>query len=204
MADSSINVTEGSGKRLQTYDHTVSSVLVQRQAVVLGEQPLASYLAGASGVSTATANSHLLQIMAGSSSNVRIRRIELWQQVMATTAAIMQVSIVRLSTAGTGGGAVSVNNLDAADAAAGATAMSLPTAKGTEPGTLINAGVYMMQTVAASAQLAGPSLVWDFDGLRFKSLVIAAGTSNGIALKNVTAIAAGTVHINVWLSETAW
>ena len=63
---------------------------------------------------------------------------------------------------------------------------------------------YMMQTVGASAQLNEPILVWDFDRPRSKPLIIAAGTTNGIAIKNVTAVAAGTVYFNVWLDETSF
>lgn len=183
--------------------YTENSQTVQDEKVILGEQYLASYMIVAD-ASTATVNSHLIQIMAGASLRVRVRRIEIHQLVMATTAAIMSVGFYRLTTAGTGGGAVTPGSLDPADAASGATAMTLPTGKGTE-GTLIAAvAPYMMQTVGASAQLDQPIVVLDFDRLRSKPLIIAAGTTNGLAIKNLTAIAGGQVRIDVWIDEASW
>jgi hypothetical protein len=47
-------------------------------------------------------------------------------------------------------------------------------------------------------------LVLDFDGNRLKPIHVASGTSNGIALKNITARAAATALITVWFDETSW
>lgn len=204
MADSSINVTEGSGKRLQTYDVTVSSVIVQRQAVVLGEQPLASYIVGsASTISLATAGSHLIQIMAGAGNRIRLRRIEIYQIAAATAVTMGTFVLYRLSTAGTGGTSLAPVALNPADAAADATGMILPTAKGTENGAIVAGTMIAYQTLATGAAPA-PSLVWEFDRPRSGPIQIAAGTSNGIAIKNITAIAGATVTVNVWLDETSW
>lgn len=205
MGDSSINVTEGSGKRLQTYDHTVGGTLVQRQAVVLGEQPLESYvLATYTNISTATANSHLVQLMAGAGNRQRIRRIEMYQTVAATTATLMNVQVWRVTTAGTGGSTFVIPPLDASGTAVDGTGMSLPSSKGTEWCIITVGSVYMMQTIAASAQLSQPSLVFDFDRHRSKPLITNAGTSNGIVVKNTTAVAGASVVFNIWFDEAAW
>jgi hypothetical protein len=202
VAESIVNVTEGSGKKLHTFNRTIGANSVEDEVTINGEQYLASYLGTDPAATTATVNSHLYQVMAGASLKVRIRRIEIWQQVMATTAVMMQVSLVRLSTAGTGGTAITPSALDPADAAAGATSMQLPTVKGTELLTFAVGSMYMMQTVGASTPLVGPGLVWDFDRPRSKPLIIAAGTTNGIAIKNQTAVAAANVHINIWFDES--
>jgi hypothetical protein len=78
--------------------------------------------------------------------------------------------------------------------------------KGTETGAnaIMNGAIYMMQTLAVSSLIQHPGLVWDFDRPRSKPLIIAAGTTNGICIKNISAVAAGTVHINVWVDESSF
>jgi hypothetical protein len=168
-----------------------------------GEFPYASYLVAASAVSAATANSHLLQVMAGGTNLVRIRRISLEQGANATTAAAMQLQVLRLTTAGTGGTAVTPRPANTADSASGATAMTLATAKGTEGVILIDTIVLMRQAILATGAQADRAFVWEA-GRDRGPIVIAAGTTNGIALKNVTAIAGATVSINLECVETSF
>lgn len=203
MAEATIAVTAGSGTLLHSYTRTIGGNTVHNEAMVLAEPHLASYLVSV-GPSTATANSHLLQIMAGATLKVRIRRIEVHQELLATTATLMDLRLYRLTTAGTGGTAGTLAALDPSESAAGATAMTLPTTKGTEGALLGLQNPYMLQTIGASAPLIQPIALWDFDRLRSKPLVIAAGTSNGIAIKNVDAVAGGGVFINVWLDEATF
>jgi hypothetical protein len=206
MAEAFVNVTEGSGKKLHAWDRTIGANTTLDEYVLLGENGLPSYTVSTSSTSTATAASHVLQIMAGATNKVRIRRIEIHQQVMATTVLNLQWQILRLGTAGTGGTAITPMALDSADAAAGCTAMTLPTVKGTETGAnaIVNGTLYMMQTLAVSALTLNPGLVWDFDRPRSKPIIIPAGTTNGICIKNISAVAAGTVNINVWLDESSF
>jgi len=200
MAESLVAVTQGSGKNLHTWNRTIGANSVEDEYVLLGENGLASYMIVAQ-MSTATADSHLLQIMAGASLKVRVRRIEITQLTLATTVTLMDVALLRLTSAGTGGTAVTPQVLDTADGASGATGMKLPTAKGTEGGNPGRSTMYMMQTLGVSATLGQPGLVWDFDRPRSKPLVIPAGAANGLAIKNVTAVAAGNVTIQVWIDE---
>jgi hypothetical protein len=204
MGESIVQVTEGSGKKLHTWQRTIGANSVEDEYVLLGENALASYTMTDDARSTATANSHLWQIMAGASLKVRVRRIEIFQSVMATTAALAELRLYRVTTAGTGGGATGFIPLDPSDAASGATGMTLPTVKGTEGNLIAVAKPYMMQTIGASAQLQSPSVVWDFDRPRSKPLIIAAGTTNGIVIKNVTAIAGASLGVLVWIDETSF
>lgn len=203
MAESIVQVTEGSGKKLHTFQRTIGANNVEDEVVLQGENYLASYTVSLlSNISTATANSHLLQIMAGASLKVRVRRIEIYQSVAVTAAVLLGIGVYRLTTAGTGGTVYGVQPLDPADAASGATAQSLPTVKGTE-GALMHLGsVYLMQTIAASNVLNEPIYTLDFDRPRSKPLIIAAGAANGIAIKNTAAAAGASLNITVWLDES--
>jgi hypothetical protein len=200
MAESLVQVTEGSGKKLHTFAHVVGGNTIEDEFVVFAEQPIPSYVIDTPAVSVATANDHVLQIMAGASLNVWVRRIRVYQSALATTAAIGTFQIFRLTTAGTGGTTAAVDSLDATDSAAGATAMTLPTVKGTETTRLYGITAGFIQTVPTAG--VNPLLVdFDFAALRGKSIRIAAGTANGIALKISTAIAAATVIVVADIAE---
>jgi hypothetical protein len=47
-------------------------------------------------------------------------------------------------------------------------------------------------------------VAWDWTRPGIKPLLIAAGTSNGIAVKNISTQAAGSVFINVEFVETSF
>ena len=203
MAEAFVNVTEGSGKKLHAFDKTIGANTVLDEVMVNGEPYLATYAGGQAltGASIATANDHQLQIMAGASLNVYVRRILVYQSVLVTTAAIGQFEIRRLSTAGTGGTSLSVAALDTTDPAAGATMMALPTVKGTEGNRVWTGTAGLMQT-APTAGVSTQMFDIDFDKfLRGKALRIAAGTTNGIAFKNLAAYAGGSISVWAWISE---
>jgi len=124
--------------------------------------------------------------------------------VVATTAAFCQWAIYRLTSAGSGGTAITGQLVDPGDAAVGATTMTLPTAKGTEGALLWSGASVMTQTLTATPAAINPILVIDFDSMRRKPIHVAAGTSNGIALKNITAIAAATVVVTAWWDESSF
>jgi hypothetical protein len=203
MAESLVQVTEGSGKKLHTYSKVVGANTVEDEAVVLADQPLASYVIDTTAISIATATDHVLQIMAGASLPVYVRRIRMYQAVAATTAAIAQFAIIRMTTAGTGGTAQTADPFDTTDAAAGAAGMTLPTVKGTESTRLYNVSVGVLQTVPTGG-FSTLLLDLDFDKLRLKPIRIPAGTANGIILKNLNAIAAASVYIVAELTEASF
>lgn len=204
MAEAFVNVTEGSGKKLHGYDRVVGANTVIDEIVLPGENYLASYVAGSGGgaISVATSSSHLLQVMAGASLKVRVRRIMAWQLGMATAAARSNFSLYRLTTAGTGGSVVGVAALDPADAAAGATAMQLPTGAGTEGTQVFAWTAGFMQTAPTSLEPTAMVFDIDFDRIHSKPLIIAAGTSNGIVIKMGTGVAGATVLMLVLIDES--
>lgn len=202
MPESLIQVTEGTGKKLHTFQRTIGANNIEDEVVIQGEPYLATYGVSSGTVSTATVDSHIIQIMAGASLNVYIRRIVIYQTVVATAAALAGLELRRLSTAGTGGTAVTVSPLDTTDSASGASGMTLPTVKGTE-GTLMWAGrALMIQTLPTGGPGSGGIIVdLDFDRYRIKSPRIAAGVANGVAVKWQTAVASGQVQAYVYLQE---
>jgi hypothetical protein len=200
MAEAFINVNEGTGKKIHHNSRTIGADLQHDEFVLPGEYPYASYTVTIAATALATANSHLLQIMAGASLNVRLRRLQIWQGSGTTSTASFLIQLWRLSTAGTGGTVVTPGKLDTADGAAGATAMTLPTVKGTETTQL-----YGWNPVVITAFAAGgmSSLLVDYEwkaGL--KPIIIPAGAANGIAIKNVSSQAAGTIIATAEFVET--
>jgi len=205
MAEGFIAYTPGSGAKIHSFDRTIGANTVQGEVVIMGEQYLPEYtVTTITPISAATANSHVLQVMMGASLRGRIRRIEVSQMGLATTAAFCQWALYKLSTAGTGGTAITPQLLDPADAAAGATAMTLPTVKGTEGALIWSGSNYMAQTAGASSAFPQPFAIIDLDDSRRKPIHIATGTANGIALKNITAIAAATVIVTLWVTESSF
>lgn len=202
MAESFINQTEGSGKKSHTWDRTIGANLIQDEFVLPGEYPYASYIVLGPAVSIATANDHLLCVNAGASLTVRIRRIWLEQSANATAAAIGTIAIFRTTTAApTGGTAVTPAPLDTADAASGAAGRTLPTAKGTESIELIRAAIAYRQTVAATGAQADDSWEW-VQKPGQKPITIPAGTTNGLVIKNLSAVAGASVNVGMEFVET--
>lgn len=166
-----------------------------------GEPYLATYTGCSLATVLTTANSHVVQVMAGASLRVGIRRLSMHLVTAATSTTNMQWGIFRLTSAGTGGTAYTPNPHDSADAASGATMMTLPSSKGTE-GALMRLGADLVhQTITT----VGAQTIVDLDWTRTatKALWIPAGTSNGIAFKNLTAVSPAAVYINVEFVESA-
>jgi len=195
VAESVVQVTEGSGKKLHTNSYTVGANTVEDEFTVPGEYPYATYVAYAPGISGATAAAHGLQLMAGASLKVRVRRVTV--QGIAVPAAANRVEIVRLSTAGTGGGAVTNRPFDTASAAVGATAMTAPTVKGTEV-------AFLASLVPNQVTAVGSTAKWEWVQHPYsQAIVIPAGTANGIALK-FTGLAATSYDVEIMFVETAF
>lgn len=196
MSESTISITSGSGTLLHTATTTIGGNTVHNEFGLPGEYPYATYVAFAGNISVATANDHILQVMAGGTLNVKIRRIRVTQHAAVTTAGLGVFQIVRLTTAGTGGtSSGALGRFDTSDAASGATAMTLPSAKGTESTILLQDSANFRQTAPTAG---GPNVVFEWIQMpNSKPIVIASGTSNGIAIKSTAALAAGTV--NVWI-----
>jgi hypothetical protein len=203
MPVGAVAVTEGSGKNLHTWQRSVSSVNREEQYIQIGESGLATYnLCYAGAVSTATGDSHILQLMSGSSTYTRVHRITVEQSANATTATLLAVAVYRLSSAGTGGTAVTPRPFDTGDTA-NATGMILPTAKGTETVELMRTVIIMRQAVGTTTTQPDDFWIWQQQPGK-KPLIIPSGTANGIAVKNLSAVAAGSLVVNIEFTETAW
>jgi hypothetical protein len=191
----------GSDYKRHAVERTEGADTVLQFIDVEGEPELAAYtVSTSSAIALSTANEHLMQIMAGASLRVGIRRIRVYQVAAAASTGLDAFAIYRLTTAGTGGGSITPVALDPADGAAGAAAMTRPTSKGTE-GSLVRYRNGLVHATETSIGL-NPIVEWDFTMLRTKCLWIAAGTSNGIAVKNLTSDASATVRVEVDLVES--
>jgi hypothetical protein len=190
-------------KNAHTINRTIGANSVEDEVTLPGEPSLAAYVANPSsaGSSIATANDHILTLNAGATLNVFVRRIVVYQTVVATTAAIARFELFSTTTAApTGGTATTPARLDNGDVASGATAMILPTVKGTEARRLWVGSYMVTQTVATAG---GSSLMFDlnFDQLKTKALIIPAGAVNGIAFKNIVATAGCSIAVSIYFSE---
>lgn len=205
MSESIVQVASGgTGPKMHTDQKTIGANAVEDQYVIPGEYPLPTYTAVYAGVATNTANDHVAQLMAGASLKVRIRRIRLDQAANATAGTIINFDIYRLSTAGTGGTVTTPRPMETTDAAAGATGMILPTVKGTESLQLWRMTFVLRQTVAAAGAQVDDMYEW-VPAPNAKGIVIPAGTTNGIAIKNLAGLgAAGSVNVVIDFVETAF
>lgn len=196
MAESYVQVTEGAGKKLHSFQRTIGANTVEDEVVVAGLPYLATYGATATGaVSAATADTHLLQLMAGASLNVYVRRIRVYQAVLASSLTAGAVDVKRLTTAGSGGAALTSIPMDSTDPSPGATLQTAPTVKGTV-GSVLSRHIAVFS--AAWPTAGGESALlteWVFGGGQGKMLRIPAGTSNGIVVVQATAIAGASVYI---------
>lgn len=198
-----VSGTYGLGHAVHRWIATSAGALhaVDEGVVVLGEPYLPTYTALANTISIATANSHVLQLMASASLHVRIWRICVLQSANASATTLGQLEIWRLSTAGTGGSAVTPASDDSGDSTASATAMTLPSSKGTELTRLFAPTVHWR----SSTPTAGEQTLWEWiPPTNIKPLIIAAGTTHGIAIKNVTATASGTVVAWIEFTESSF
>jgi hypothetical protein len=203
MAESLVQVTEGAGKKLHTWSTVVGANTVEDEYVIPGEVPTPSYfLQPLTAVSVATINDHVGQLMAGASLKLRIRRIYVQQAALATTVASMTIAVMRLSTAGTGGTAITARPHDTTAAAAGGAGMSLPTVKGTEGVELFRRRLVLTQTLSTAGGQV-PSWEWD-EHSSLQPIIVPAGTANGICLKVLAAHAAATIEWTVEFTELAY
>ena len=192
MTVSVVSVAEpGSpSKYLHTNARTISAVAREDQYVLLGQPAYPTYTAIASGISIATTAAHVLMVMADGTNYTRLVRATVTPTDDIPAAAnVATIQIVRLSTAGSGGGAVTVGAMDSADTYAG-TVQTLPSAKGTE-------GVVLWQgripLVAAQPVVIPP--VYFEQHPHAKPLTFGTATSSGIAFKVVTGIASCTLDV---------
>jgi hypothetical protein len=198
VPESIVNVTEGSGKLLHTFQRVIGSNTVEDEVTLQGEPYLASYTTRGYAVSIA-ATSHLFQLMAGPTLKVYIRRIRITQAAAATTAGLATFGIVRLTSAGTGGTGIGGIQLEPTDPGSGAAGMVAPTVAGTISLEVIRLRS-LMSGAATTTGGADGRIEWTQQP-GHKALIIAPGIANGIAIQNLTAIAGAQVDIMVDFAE---
>jgi len=198
MSDTSFQITQGSGTRVHTYDRSIGGQTVNDQVVLLGIPQLAGYIAAANTISIATANDHVIALMAGTTLNLYVYRIEVSQRNTCTSQGQAVYEITRLTTNGSGGTTVTPRPYDTTSAAAGASARTLDSSKGTE-----GVALFRMQHGMYNAMPIPTFDTTDMWEAHFLSqcLRIPAGTSNGLALKSLVANAAGTVNATIEFFE---
>lgn len=190
--ESFIQVTEGSGKKLHTFQRSIGGQFLEDEVVILGEPYLPTYSAVAAGADASAAGNQLLVLNAGASTKLRIRAIELGLRA-ATAAGIVELVVRRATSAPSGGTVVTPGPFDPADPAAAATAMQSPTTLATTSTVLLRPTLY---TAATAPQAIGGRWRWEA-GDRHKPIIVPAGTANGIMVAVVTGVAGGSV--NVWI-----
>jgi len=204
MANSYVSFDEGTARKVRTFQRTDDAAnTVEEWMYATSEPVLPAYTVTATNIAGVTADSHIMQVMAGADDRVGIRRVTIYQNAAASTTRQARLQLVRLSTAGTGGSAITPDPLDPASAASGATAATLPSSKGTEtvdPGGIHSAVVQSTIT----DQLNSPLFDIEFGNDRERALWVAAGTSNGIAIKNLVADNTVTYDVFVRFVEAGW
>jgi len=201
MAVSTIGVADAAtpDKYLHTHQRTISATAREDQYVQQGESAYPTYSAVASNISIATANDHILQVMADGTNYTRLKRIRISPtDDVPAAAAIGTFRLYRLTTAGSGGSAVTAQPYDTADTYGGA-AMTLPSSKGTEGTMLAQFRLAFPSTIADMAQ----QVVWEeLPGM--KPIVCGTASSAGLVLKNMTAIASCTVDVTFEFITTSY
>lgn len=187
--------------RLHTWVRSIASVDRSDQFILPGQNPYPTYVARADDISIATSASHILQIMGDGTNYTRLVGYTVTMTGdRAASDAVVDVVLVRLSTAGTGGSAVTPVAHDAADAYAGA-GMTLPSSKGTEGATLHRFWLNIPTAFPAGA----PWVPVRWQASRWtKPIVFGTGTGSGLAWKVVTGIAACTVSITAEIVITPY
>lgn len=198
MSVSVVGVSEGSDAFLHTDVRTISAVAREDQFVQLGEPTYPTYTVLATNISVATTADHVLQVMGDGTNYSRIVGVRVRQVALASAASQLGIQVIRLSTAGTGGSAVTPRPLDAGDSAYAGGAMTLPSSKGTE-----GVELYRWRLGLVAAQPVVETLAW-VAPLRGKPIIFGTGTGNGIAFKVTTGVTSATVDIVVDMIVTSY
>lgn len=194
MSFSSVGITEAASpdKRFHTWQRTISATDVEDQYMLAAVSAFPTYTAIADDVSLATSADHLLMLQAdGTNYDYLLRAWVMPTDDVPAAASIANIQIVRTTTAGSSGGAVTVGAFDTGDSAYGGTVQTLPSSKGTESTLLWQRRIPLSASQPAD-MLAAPF----FDVSRYgKPIRWGNGTTSGIVFKVETGVASCTVDI---------
>jgi hypothetical protein len=200
--ESVIQITDAAAatKYLHTQSRSYSGTTKEDQLFLKAYPTRVTYRAYASAVITTTSASHLIFIQADGTNYTFINGLYIKQTTLAGAAATANIQLVRTSTAGTGGGAISAYPMDASDTSPyGGTIQTLPTAKGTEGVTLDG---FPVALVAAQPMDTRNQYFYRFDDDE-KGIVIGTATTDGIAVKLITGIATSKFDLTLELTVAA-
>ena len=201
MTDSVIGVSTGTDKYLGSTSRSVGGTAREEQYIIEGQATLPTYSIIADDVSVATANDHLIQIMADGTNYTRLvsLRVEPTEDAPASNGYI-KLGLYRLTTAGTTGTALNDAPYDTADSYAG-DMRTLPGSKGTE-GQLLR--TFYMSMTTAPADEASPKYIEWTPPAGGKPIVFGNGTGDGIALKIIDNLASASVAITAEIITTSY
>src|SRR3990167_1127884 len=144
MAESGAGITTGTDLYFHTWTHTVSGNTRHDQIVKIGRAFEATYCGIGTG-SVATTADHVFVLHAGADYDVWLDNIVIAQGGLAAAAGRAIFGLYRVSTAGTGGGAVTARPLDAADTDPfGGSMFTIPSSKGTEGNLLWRRSLWLV------------------------------------------------------------
>lgn len=201
MAESLVQVTEGSGKKLHSYQRTIGANNVEDEIMVLGEPYLAAYAVATGTALTLGTAQVIVQLMAGASLNLRVTRVTVKQRALAGAVGTAVIELRRITVAGSGGTAITPQQMETGDSASGATCQTIPTVAPTLGSRL---GIRTLGLVAAEPVPDSSMIEWRFDSAFSKPIVIAAGTANGLAINVSGAIATATCYCEIEFHETSF
>ena len=201
MGESFLQIDEGTEKKIDHYQRTISGSTVEQGRIVVAPSPVATYSIVTASTAIASANQHILQIMSGATNRTMLRELKVFQLTAAAALALVEFELYRIDTAGTGGTAITPEPVDTVDAAADSTAMVLPSSKGTEDELL---GFWDGVIHATLTNATKPIIDELWDGVHRKPFTAPAGTSNGLALKCLDTDTTVDFRIVAIVEELAW
>lgn len=201
MAESTLGYTDGAGKNIHTFARSIGGTTKEDQVWLPGEHYLPTYSFTATGVATTTSASHLFFVQGDGTNYLRIHSIVVGQMALAGAAATALLSVIRTTTAGSGGSAVSGRAYDEGDTNPYAgTAQTLPSSKGTEGVTLL-----VGHLALAAAQPMTTANIWEWHhDVNGKPIIIAPAVTNGICIKITTGVATSTVYVQVEATNSTY
>lgn len=202
MADDSVGIATSTDAYLDTVSRTIDSQERHAQRHIAGWSGDPTYVVRASGISVATTAAHILQVMGDGTNYSRILRYRITPtDDIPAAASVLSIQLVRLTTAGTGGSAVTPRGYDPADSAYGGGAQTLPSSKGTEGNALLQHRIQL----PASLPFLSVASTWTWEASPFgKPIIFGTGTTSGIVWKVETGVASCTVDVVVEFSVTSY
>lgn len=201
-SESTIQITDAASatKQLHTQSRSYGGTTKEDQLFLKAQSTRVTYRAYCSAIITTTSASHLAFIQADGTNYTFITGFWIAQTTLAGSVATANIQLIRTSTAGTGGGAISAYPLDAADTSPYAgTIQTLPTGKGTEGVTLMGGPVGL---TATNPMTTVNQWFWRADDDE-KPITIGTATTDGICIKIITGIATSKVDITLEFTVAA-